>query len=127
MSEYCKNCKELQREIEKAKEENTRLFSAGIELNESREFFREKFWNADKSRDSWREQAEHYKQALDEINILAGKIISNDDQPACVFDEECPLNGGTGFDNHCNETCPFVSAKQILDIISEAKGADNHG
>lgn len=67
------------------------------------------------------------EDTLDEINILAGKIISNDDQPDCVFDEECPLNGGVGFDNHCNENCPLVSAKQILDIISRAKGEENAG
>ena len=94
MSEYCKNCKELQREIEKAKEENTRLFSAGIELNESREFFREKFWDADKSRDSWREQAEHYKQALEEI------------------EEYLRQNKHSG----------WVDIEGILDIISKAKG-----
>ena len=64
---------------------------------------------------------DRYRKELEEIQILAGKIISNDDQPACVYDVECPLNGGVGFDNHCDENCPFISAKQILDIINKAK------
>lgn len=62
-----------------------------------------------------------YRKALEEIQTLTGKIISNDDQPACVMDTECPLNGGVGFDNHCNENCPLISAKQILNIINKAK------
>ena len=102
MSEYCKNCKELQREIEKAKEENIRLFPAGIELNESREFFQRKFWNADKSRDSWREQAEHYKQALDEIE----KIVTLDKT-------HIKYAGST-----------LVICDDILDIIRKAKGEE---
>lgn len=113
MSEYCKNCKELQREIEKAKEENTRLFSAGIELNESREFFREKFWDADKSRDSWREQAEHYKQALDEIEKIAKQ--TRDEYMKEKSDKKDYYNAmiyGLG------------GLTQIRDIISEAKGAN---
>ena len=70
---------------------------------------------------AWEGQADRYRKALEEIQTLTGKIISNDDQPACVMDTECPLNGGVGFDNHCNENCPLISAKQILDIINKAK------
>ena len=65
-----------------------------------------------------------YRKALEDIQIFTGKIISNDDRPACVYDVECPLNGGVGFDNHCNENCPFILAKQILDIINKAKGEE---
>ena len=65
-----------------------------------------------------------YRKALEEIQTLTGKIISNDDQPACVMDTECPLNGGVGFDNHCNENCPLILAKQILNIINKAKGGE---
>ena len=69
-----------------------------------------------------REDNDRYRKALKDIQIFTGKIISNDDRPACVYDVECPLNGGVGFDNHCNENCPFILAKQILDIINKAKG-----
>lgn len=62
------------------------------------------------------------KKALEEIKKLTGKIISNDDQPACVMDTECPLNGGVGFDNHCDENCPFISAKKIMDVIEKVEG-----
>lgn len=70
------------------------------------------------------DETNRYRKALGEIQLLVGKIISNDDQPACVMDIECPLNGGVGFDNHCNENCPLISAKQIFDVINKAKGEE---
>jgi hypothetical protein len=56
------------------------------------------------------EQVEKFKlhQALE-------KILNNEDTPACIKEADCPINGGEGFDNHCNMTCPFVIAKQALE------------
>lgn len=43
------------------------------------------------------------------------KILNNEDTPACIKEADCPINGGEGFDNHCNMTCPFVIAKNALE------------
>ena len=64
---------------------------------------------------------EIYKQALQEIKVIVENIINNDDKPVCVNDKECPLNGGEGYDNHCNMECPFILGKQILQKISEVE------
>lgn len=60
-----------------------------------------------------------YKQALEEVREITKLIKDDEDKPACVYDEGCPLNGGAGFDNHCNMTCPYVLAKIIDDKINE--------
>lgn len=65
------------------------------------------------------EEAYKYKQALEEVKKIAKLIKDDDDKPACVYDEGCILNGGAGFDNHCNMTCPYVLAKIIDDKINE--------
>ena len=50
---------------------------------------------------------------LQEIKNMAEQIINEEDKPACVYDDDCPMNGGAGFDNHCNEHCPLILSKQI--------------
>lgn len=65
------------------------------------------------------DKKEKYKQALEDVREIAKLIKDDDDKPACVYDEGCPLNGGAGFDNHCNMTCPYVLAKIIDDKINE--------
>lgn len=64
---------------------------------------------------------EKYVQCLQEIKEIANNIVYSDEIPACVNDKECPLNGGDGFDNHCNMRCPFILGKQILDLITKAE------
>jgi len=59
------------------------------------------------------------RKALVAIKPLALAILSNDDKPACVYESDCPLNGGSGFDNHCDMHCPFILAKIISDTIDE--------
>lgn len=44
------------------------------------------------------------------------KIYADNDTPACYNAPGCPINGGCGFDNHCNEKCPLLIAKQVLNI-----------
>lgn len=63
-----------------------------------------------------------YKQTLQEIKEIAENIVNNDDKPSCVNDADCPLNGGLGYDNHCNTKCPFILGKHILQKISEVEG-----
>lgn len=43
------------------------------------------------------------------------KILNDDDKPSCVNDSDCPLNGGDGYDNHCDMNCPFIIAKKALE------------
>lgn len=61
------------------------------------------------------------KQTLQEIKEIAENIVNNDDKPSCVNDADCPLNGGLGYDNHCNTKCPFILGKHILEKISEVE------
>ena len=107
MSEYCKNCKELQREIEKAKEENTRLFSAGVESSEQLDILKRsiksnfiRYWmNKGYELDKLigdSKQLNKYKQALEEIK---------------------KIEQGEPFKYY---SCDF----ELLHIISEAKGAN---
>ena len=65
------------------------------------------------------EELRKAKKALIAIKPLAVAIINNDDKPACVYESDCPLNGGSGFDNHCDMHCPFILAKIISDTIDE--------
>ena len=115
---YCKdnpNCEYKQLQKEKFENLNNRQIVESAEnlIYENSELY--------KNLKEKEQECDRYRKALDEIQILAGKIISNDDQPACVYDVECPLNGGVGFDNHCNENCPFVTAKQISTSSTKRK------
>ncbi len=52
-------------------------------------------------------QNQLYKEALE-------KIVNN--APACFRDDDCPVNGGAGYDNHCTEDkCHIMIAKQALE------------
>ena len=132
LEEKMQECNELKKECENIKTEARELFNAKCELLRDLDHYKRAYYGCAKR---IKERLvlpaplpppefldDRYRKALEEIQILAGKIISSDDQPACVYDVECPLNGGVGFDNHCNENCPFISAKQILNIINKAKG-----
>lgn len=66
------------------------------------------------------EKCTRYQECLGYICLLAGKILHSN-KPACVNDEECPVNGGVGFDNHCDLTCPFIIAKKIVEKINEVE------
>lgn len=61
-----------------------------------------------------------YQECLGDIYILARRILRSN-EPPCFDDEECPVNGGVGFDNHCDLTCPFILAKKIIDKIREVE------
>ena len=50
------------------------------------------------------------KQIIEDLK----KIITDDDTPSCYEENDCPINGGDGFDNHCNENCPLLIAKLAL-------------
>ena len=54
---------------------------------------------------------------LCQVRDLALMIANSSDQPACFKEPDCPLNGGVGFDNHCNMKCPFILANKILKVI----------
>lgn len=61
------------------------------------------------------------KKVLADIKEIAENIVNDNDKPSCVNDVDCPLNGGVGYDNHCNMKCPFILGKQILQKISEVE------
>lgn len=64
--------------------------------------------------------AEKRRNTLKEIKELAFLIVNDDDKPACVNDDDCPLNGGVGYDSHCNMSYPFIIGKQILEKCEKA-------
>lgn len=72
------------------------------------------------------QECEKYKKYLADMKELAEIIITDDDKPACVNDDDCPLNGGAGLDNHCNLICPFIIAKKIADKINEVENRINN-
>lgn len=80
---------------------------------------KEDYINLEKHHKGLRKQFDKYHKALAEIKEIAENIVNNDDKPSCVNDDDCPLNGGVGYDNHCNMKCPFILGKQILQKISE--------
>lgn len=59
------------------------------------------------------------QQKLDIAVEALELILKDDDKPSCVNDDDCPLNGGDGFDNHCNENCPYIIARVALTKIKE--------
>ena len=64
-----------------------------------------------------------YYNALGEVeNLTKGLFV---EQPPCIGEDDCPYNGGAGFDNHCNEFCQMIIGKEILKVINKAKGEDN--
>ena len=93
-------------ECEELKKKSLRLTAAGIDLNESRKIFREKFFGADKSRDSWREQAERYKQVLEQIRDYELENLDIE------WDE---------YEVHCRE----VDYSPILTVVGKALGEIN--
>lgn len=57
-----------------------------------------------------------YYNALGEVeNLTKGLFV---EQPPCVGEDDCPYNGGAGFDNHCNEFCQMIIGKEILNVIT---------
>ena len=123
-SEYRQNC--YYKQLQRLKAENEKLKQYKQSKQASYETMQTE-WNKaiNESRDVKAEN-EKYKQALEEVRELAKLIKDDDDKPACVYDEGCPLNGGAGFDNHCNMTCPYVLAKIIDDKINEVLKDENH-
>ncbi len=64
-----------------------------------------------------------YYNALGEVENLAKGLFV--EQPPCIGEDDCPYNGGAGFDNHCNKFCQMIIGKEILKVINKAKGEDN--
>lgn len=59
---------------------------------------------------------------LCKVRNLALMIANSSDEPACYKEPNCPMNGGVGFDNHCNMKCPFVLANKIIAVIDGEHG-----
>lgn len=60
-------------------------------------------------------------KGIEAIKTLAKAIIHDDEEPACVHDDECIIKGGPGFDNHCSSRCPYVLANGIIEIAEGFK------
>lgn len=57
-----------------------------------------------------------YYNALGEVeNLTKGLFV---EQPPCIGEDDCPYNGGAGFDNHCNKFCQMIIGKEILNVIT---------
>jgi len=51
-----------------------------------------------------------YRRALRKIELYA---------PACRYEQDCPTNGGYGYDNGCDfEKCPFLVASKALNEVN---------
>ena len=90
---------QLKAENEELKDKNNRLTILGMDLNQSNEVLRKSFFQTDKSRDKWREQAEKYSKALTEIKEIA--------------------------ESRNNYPCSWCIKKEILQKISEVEDAIN--
>lgn len=60
------------------KESNQSLSILGTDLASANETVRKEFFRADKNKDMWREKAEEYRSALEEIREIAKDIIEKD-------------------------------------------------
>lgn len=83
-------------ECEELKDKVEQLTILGMDLNQSNEILRKSFFTADKNKDDWREKAEKYERALEEI----------------VEAFEYDIEYGSGLH------------RQILNIINKAKGRE---
>lgn len=60
-----------------------------------------------------------YYNALGEVeNLTKGLFV---EQPPCIGEDDCPYNGGAGFDNHCNKFCQMIIGKEILKVINKTR------
>ncbi len=63
-----------------------------------------------------KEKFNKYYNALGEVeNLTKGLFV---EQPPCIGEDDCPYNGGAGFDNHCNKFCQMIIGKEILNVIT---------
>lgn len=63
-----------------------------------------------------KEKFNKYYNALGEVeNLTKGLFV---EQPPCTGEDDCPYNGGAGFDNHCNKFCQMIIGKEILNVIT---------
>lgn len=67
---YYKQLKRLEQENKELKEANQSLSMLGIDLAFANETVRKEFFRADKNKDMWREKAENYGSALEEIREI---------------------------------------------------------
>ena len=105
---YYKEYLKLSQECEKLKSKVEQLTVLGIDLNQSNEILRKSFFTADKNKDNWRERAEKYKQALEEIEKYTKKY----------FCENCEDFNTPEYSSHCE----FCEYQEYFDIINKAKG-----
>lgn len=56
------------------KESNQSLSILGTDLASANETVRKEFFRADKNKDMWREKAENYRSALEEINLILDEL-----------------------------------------------------
>lgn len=63
-----------------------------------------------------KEKFKKYYNALGKVeNLTKGLFV---EQPPCIGEDDCPYNGGAGFDNHCNKFCQMIIGKEILNVIT---------
>lgn len=62
---------DFKKQLEQLTDENKKLKTLGMDLNQSNECLRKIFFATDKSRDNWREKAENLYKILKEIKEIA--------------------------------------------------------
>ena len=98
----------LKQENEELKEVNQSLSILGTDLASANETVRKEFFRADKNKDMWREKAENYRKALEEIREIFKKQL-----PTEVIQGRFPMIYYSEY---------FNREKQILDKINEVLG-----
>lgn len=103
--------KKLKSELEIWKNQVLTLDSEGVTVQVTEEQFNEY--------QRLKEKFNKYYNALGEVeNLTKGLFV---EQPPCIGEDDCPYNGGAGFDNHCNEFCQMIIGKEILKVIINAR------
>lgn len=76
---YNKKISDLEAENKELKRANQSLSMLGTDLASANETVRKEFFRADKNKDMWREKAEEYRSALEEIRENLVKLKTNDE------------------------------------------------
>ena len=95
------------------KESNQSLSMLGTDLASANETVRKEFFRADKNKDMWREKAEEYHSALEEIRVIAENL------------SPCKLDYSDVYchQTDCTDCIQRIILKKINEVLNENKSS----